>query len=608
MHGINLSMIKDLEREAIVTTVMHTSPNAAPPTRPARTPGVTPIAGLRNLFGLHLPSQMFTAHDRMQNPYEVPPSVRELTRRLAQRMRLGHAWTDTLAGATHPDDNPNLPSGYTYLLQLIAHDLVDSTISLARTNGARFGFVNARQLPLSLETIYGGGPDTCPRAYEFGPAHHVSRGAVPRTRLRTGRLQNEGVTGGCPFHDIGRARPADASDGATFASPLPQAGSTQTLAPPLTEALVADPRNDSHAMLSQLTTLFHLFHNQVETLTNAAQNRSGNAAASLRPDVQAYLRFAATRIAVTLIYRRIIVNDVLRRILHPQVLAWYSSRDNAPVDNGKGIPLEFSHGAFRFGHAMVRDEYRVNSDIPRNMNAALTLSTQRTPGFLPVTETWHVDWARFFPVGGTPVNLSRRIAPFYAGTLDQDLHFKPLDDTLDTRGLASRDLVSACFAGFWSVPMLISELRRGQFAHLLTPYNEWHEPIRAWLKARSGQYVENLEETDIDDIVADPPLPFFVLLEAALAGDTIAPSATDGGRNLGPLGSIIVAETIFGALRDHPISFEDAGPTLAARLRRVGQEMTGDAGTFAPLAGIEAMPELIAYIMSSGALGTAAPG
>ena len=48
------------------------------------------------------------------------------------------------------EENTNIPSGYTYLLQFIAHDMVNTSISLAATNGRRFGFQNARQQPLTL--------------------------------------------------------------------------------------------------------------------------------------------------------------------------------------------------------------------------------------------------------------------------------------------------------------------------------------------------------------------------------------------------------------------------------------------------------------------------
>jgi len=56
----------------------------------------------------------------------------------------------------------------------------------------------------------------------------------------------------------------------------------------------------------------------------------------------------------------------MRRVLHPEIYAAYSAEsppfmDQAAETEGDWeIPFEFSHGAFRFGHAMVRPEYRIN--------------------------------------------------------------------------------------------------------------------------------------------------------------------------------------------------------------------------------------------------------
>lgn len=588
MHGISLSVINQLrkDRGGPERIEAFDAQPAAPP-RP-------PIEGLRNLFGPLRPDQMFSAHDRMSTAADVPPTVRVLMRRLALRMRQGHAWES-------PDkpgeDNHGIPAGYTYLMQLIAHDLVESTISLARTDGNRIGFANARQVPLSLETIYGGGPDTCPQAYELSPAASATRGAVPRTRLRTGRIQTStGQTAGCPFHDVGRARPVDCCDEETFPEPPPHRPRV-----PLTEALVADPRNDSHALLSQLTVLFHLLHNWIERQAREAQSRIDKDAGA---EVQAYLRFACARSAVAHIYRRIIVNDLLPRILHPRVRAAYESRGYQPVDSGRGVSVEFSHGAFRFGHAMVRSAYRVNREAELPMSAGLSLSTQRSPGFVPVTEAWHVDWKRFFEVDSTvQPNFSRRIAPVYSAPLEDSLHFPALDGSSDVSGLASRDLISACFAGFWSVPLLFGELRQGPLKCLLPEFSRWHAPIRTWLQARSGDLVERLDDVDVDDLVADPPLPFFVLLEAAFSGDDIEPTARPmGGHHLGPLGSIIVAETILGAMRDHPIAFDGAGSNLESRLRAMASELIGDPDLLAPLHAIGSMPDLVRHMLESGAL------
>ena len=107
-----------------------------------------------------------------------------------------------------------------------------------------------------------------------------------------------------------------------------------------------------------------------------------------------YRRFVCARIVVTLIYRSIILKDVMARILHPAVFKHYVTDKKALLadalpDDGdlNSMPLEFSHGAFRFGHAMVRDSYRVNSRERQDFVNALVQSSVHRPGGLPVRGT-----------------------------------------------------------------------------------------------------------------------------------------------------------------------------------------------------------------------------
>jgi hypothetical protein len=72
--------------------------------------------------------------------------------------------------------------------------------------------------------------------------------------------------------------------------------------------------------------------------------------------------FICMRFLLTLIYRKIILHDVLRQLLDPSVIQYQlmEQRRLPGGDNTKAIPVEFSHGAFRCGRAMVRNSYRVN--------------------------------------------------------------------------------------------------------------------------------------------------------------------------------------------------------------------------------------------------------
>ena len=68
--------------------------------------------------------------------------------RLSRRMDEEVKWTPLGDRPLERWENPSIPSGYTYLLQFVAHDLVHSAIplSIAGTLGA--GTANARRAPL----------------------------------------------------------------------------------------------------------------------------------------------------------------------------------------------------------------------------------------------------------------------------------------------------------------------------------------------------------------------------------------------------------------------------------------------------------------------------
>jgi hypothetical protein len=561
------------------------------------TPGAG--SGLRNLFGPIADADRYSAGGLMHSGTDT--ELRLLMRRLAQRIASAAAdsWSVPLPGAAEKWENPYLPSGYTYLLQFIAHDLVDSGFSTT-------GLGNIRGKPLSLEAIYGSGPDEFPHAYEFDEEHAQNQSQIPRRRLRLGpeRRRHSG-TFACPFRDIARTEPTKADN-----SGNPEGW--------LTEPLVADPRNDSNFLVSQLTVVWHLLHNQLVALR--VENIGDPSGPSLNSEMaRSYRRFLCARSAVMLIYRNIIEKDVLPKILHPLVRARYAKFRSDPgvlLDQGEGLPLEFTHGAFRFGHAMVRDSYRVNREggDPLATERAIKHSNLQ----FRVPSEWLVDWARFFDLReGNPApnsypvpNFSRRIGPDYAAVMRDSTLFSPKRSP-DEAGLPDRDLLSASYAGVWSVARLFDKLEKdfrlgdlvlGLEAGSAVPrqgslYDVWREPIRQWLRTNN----DLIPGGDIEKLSSDPPLPFFVLFEAAHELHRGAPvTPASGGILLGPLGSIIVAETIYGALSRHPIPFEQVGPTLKSRLQECCAVLAGNDQALAHVPEIETMSQLICFLIDEG--------
>ncbi|BAT61468.1 animal heme peroxidase [Variibacter gotjawalensis] len=554
---------------------------------------VDSFSGMRNLIPLRESNAFGQSLGRNQD-------LRVLMRKLAARIGREKPWPDVLSGAADAADNPRIPSGYTYLLQLIAHDLVNTSISLSTAQGDEYGVHNSRVQALSLDTIFGGGPDVCPHAYARSEACAAQSGNVPRTRLRVGRSRAGAGLPAQPGNDIGRAISIGVQNDVA-----PESKSINEAL--LTEALVADARNDDHALISQLTLLWHRLHNCI--IDKIEPKVSGQSAAE-----KAYHAFILSRFVVTFIYRKIILYDVLGKLLHPIAFKYYVLDGKSRVtDNASGIPVEFAHGAFRCGHAMVRDSYfiRGEADQERETNQALMFSAQRVPKFMPVSETWVIDWKRFFQTEGSAakINHSRRLGPNFSGVLKSELFFRALtsglDGTPDLPGLHSRDLVSSAFANMWSVPALIDELRSRstELANFLPPYSDYVAPLTTWLEATSMGIGPQLDSGDVAAITKDPPLPFFTLFEAAL-GDRRGPLFKGGGQFLGPLGSVVVAETILGAMSQHPLSVGEKHLDTQksfAEAASVLEPLGLDKDVARDIPEIRSMPELLTFMRSVGA-------
>lgn len=562
------------------------------------------IHRLRNLLRPPKTGETFSAGGSVEQALAGSSEpLRLLMRKLSARIGR-ERWVAPIRPDIGVTDNPLIPAGYTYLLQLVAHDLVHSSVSLAGSAWNSVGLANTRLFPLTLETIYGGGPDVSPQAYEIDQAHRQNAGIIPRTRFRVGQVRNlDRTMNGCPFRDIGRAIPAHVEDGGLARGE--RLSLDRSCDPWRTEALLADPRNDDHALLSQLVALFHGLHNLVIDMIPESV-----AMAAFPPPERAYRRFLCAQSVVTLIYRNILVKDLLALILHPDVYDRYTGalqvlHDDDDPATRDAVPVEFTAAAFRFAHCMVRDAYKVNSEVPIPFGKALRLSSLRMAGELPVDRTWVVDWSRFFKTSDREPNYSHRIGPVFAGPLTNSSTFKRLTEA-DTDGLPNRDLVTGCFSHLWSVPALCSELRARGLGALVPDYGDWKATVRSWLeKPASVHDLAPLSPADIDILTNDPPLLLFVLLEAA---QPISPAtsainhAAGESLHLGAVGSVIVAETILGALRRTPIAFETAGPHVKDRIEAACQDLLGDAKALDAIPEIAKMSELVDFMIKGGAL------
>lgn len=495
-------------------------------------------------------------------------ALAERAARLDLRMTIPVGWAaapEQLPGADAPvlksqpdsNDNPYIPSGYTYLLQFVAHDLVSTRVPFWATTALEEDTANDRGTRLRLDCLYGGGPTGSPILYAPSDPADLSR-----AKLRIGQsspLKTGDYVGQCPFRDIARVK---------------------LDLPGYTEAIVADQRNDDHALISQLTMLFCHLHNIFVRLQPAVP--ADDPGFSFTHDTARL--FENARQATTLVYRHVIRDDLLKRILHPAVYAQYSRAkpdflDSLAGSPAHGVPLEFSHAAFRFGHAMVRERYLVNA-ATNSLGLLLTdalnrFSSARNVHMRPLAPEWLVLWSNFFNIEGASrpdrINLSRRIGPRSPVSLFGEA-FGPIDTSQGT-GLLYRDLISAQLADLWPVRDLIAAMRHHKaFGPILaeSPFlrdDAWQAEIATWLADGNFEgatspwtgLTPDQKRAEIAAIAANPPLPFFILFEAFKDPDSL-------GCRLGRFGSILAGDTLFGEL-NNKFKTETSHAQLADQLR-----------------------------------------
>ena len=535
-------------------------PSQAPAQGSAENPG-----GFCHFISTPSDDQRFTLEGDRFDPSDPDQWARaeSLMKRLAHLIRF------------NPDENkarpnPNLPSGYTYFLQMVAHDLVHSAISTSLGDGQTAGLSNVRNTPLRLETVYGGGPTECPHAYEASQIAFRSK-----LRLGNSRIDRNDQDHSGPKKDIARGTTSTAAELARKAS--------------YPEALIADPRNDSHALISQILVLFHELHNGiVDELI-----RGGNLPPTANPFADAQRLFTAARTACVLIYRDLIRQDLLPRILHEDVWRAYST-DQAPfpwsVRGEWRAPLEFTNGFFRFGHSMIRPIYRFNSGLANafTIEQILARTSDKSPSDVPLEVAWLVNWDLFFSSDPNAGNVSIRIGPWSQVGIGEDVPGEG--------DLIARDLLSSIAIQPWSIGALVDRLRdthgallaKSEFLAGDPGSRPWAAHIADWLTKRSDESfgsLNKLSAQEIKTLASDPPIPLFVRFEAGLASG-------NQGERLGILGSIVVADVICGVLQyDRLLPGNPAGglqgelaSLSAATLGKTGGQQTN---IFAFLADIE---------------------
>ena len=364
------------------------------------------------------------------------------------------------------DDSPESlgegAAGWPIFGQFVAHDITaDRSTLRSHTNTAELH--NSRSPKLNLECLYGDGPTGHPFLYQRDDSAKFLLGLDGANVQRNA----EGI------------------------------------------AIIGDPRNDSHMLMSQLHLSMLKAHN---TFVDEAR-RTGIANDRVFDEAARQLRWH---------YQWIILNEFLPALvgqaLVDQVLRegpqWFR-----PKHSGF-IPLEFADGAYRYGHSQIRHRYRLN------------LQTNPVPlfpdllGFRAIPQEHTVDWALFFDTpGATTAQRSKKID----GKLVRSLIALPVAVTgeceiEDYHSLAVRDLQRGQGVGLPSGESVARYIR-------VAPLTAEQVGI-----ASTGWQGET-------------PLWYYILREA---------DACTGGHRLGPVGGRIVTEVLVGLIDADSTSFRQS--------------------------------------------------
>lgn len=395
------------------------------------------------------------------------------------------------ANADDAASDSDIPAGYTYLGQFIAHEITfDKTEE--PLEGENPGF---RSPQIDLDSLYGRGPDKDRRFYQDD------------ARLKVG----ETIAG----IEVRK----------TFFNDLPREGFGSKR---IGKALIPDPRNDENLAVAQTHLAFIKFHNKVVDALHLNGTPGEELFKTAKKDVFQHFQY-------------IILNDFLPKLLHERGSECLKPPHDLTAfkidpDFGLCMPLEFSVAAFRFGHSMVRDKYEWNFIQNSGFNRPASLNNLfRFTGFSgdlrgkPRLESdWIIDWRRFFDLTGVRFpddkrlsNKARKIDANFSLRLEQITGYPHVTQNAAHQSIVARNLLRGHACG----------LPSGEdVARMIGLEKE--------LTLTSDQI-----GIDTPLLKENTPLWFYILKEAE-----------HNSGKLGPVASFIIAETLVGLIQESEFS------------------------------------------------------
>jgi hypothetical protein len=417
------------------------------------------------------------------------PGLPRFTAEDAFRYALGRRGGICDCGAEHdePESEAEGAAGWPIFGQFIAHDITaDRSAPAPRTDV--HALENARTPQLNLECLYGDGPTGHPFLFRRDDVARFLLGDDDVLRNR------EGI------------------------------------------AIIGDPRNDSHMLISQL----HLAMQQVHNAFVMRARRAGVSDAALFEQAQRQTRWH---------YQWIVVHEFLPAVVGDALAADLAAHGARYYQPGAApfIPLEFADAAYRYGHSQIRHLYRAN------------LASEPAPlfpdylGFRPVPPARRVDWRLFFD-GFDRVDGFERFE-----RLDGVDGFDGGGANVTPRAQRARKIDGKLVRSLIQLPVeLTGECETDEYQSLAMRDLERGEgvglPSGEALARHLGETPLTREEIGVESTNwrGETPLWFYILRES---------SARAAGNHLGPVGARIVGDVLTGLLESDPLSYHNVDPT-----------------------------------------------
>ena len=367
-------------------------------------------------------------------------------------------------------ENRRIPAGFAILGQFIAHDITADRSLLASSESVE-ALRNARAPRLNLECLYGDGPVGSPFLYD---------------KRDPDKLLLAADAVGEPLEDLPRN-----SQGT---------------------ALVGDPRNDVHLLISQLHLAFLKFHNRTVDWVRGRGMTDDDV-------------FDEARRLARWHYEWIVSHEFLALTVGEDLLADVETNGRRFYEPGErpAIPVEFADAAYRFGHSQITPTYRLNDS-----SGEMTIFPDCLGG-KPVSPERAIDWSWFFAVPGAmhgPRPSRKLVASITHALIDLPEQITGHTVIPEHHSLASRDLQRGAALGLPSGEAVACRMG-------VTPLTEDECGLCA------------------NGWTGETPLWYYVFKEAEVRA---------GGQHLGPVGGRIVAEVLLGLLDADPGSYRSSQP------------------------------------------------